>query len=62
MALLHRTWQTIVVSLDIVLVDTVEHDEMLDGLVFGEDGDEWGETTQAILDSESEVDDNDNEQ
>ena len=22
------------------LVDTVEHDEMLDGLVFGEDGDE----------------------
>ena len=36
--------------------------EMVDGLVFGEDGDEWGETTQAILDSESEVDDNDNEQ
>ena len=30
--------------------------------IFGGDGDEWDEETQAILDSESEVDDNDNEQ
>ena len=35
---------------------------MEDGLVFGEDGDEWNETTQAILDSESEADDYENEQ
>ena len=40
------------------LVDTIVNDEMGSDDIFGGDGDEWDEETQAILDSESEDDEN----
>ena len=40
------------------LVDTIVNDEMGSDDIFGGDGDEWDEETRAILDSESEDDEN----